>query len=186
MSVSLRIAVADDERDMQDYFRKMLPRLGHEVVAVAGTGQELIDHCQEHSPDLVLTDIKMPELDGVTALERVYSTQPVPAILVSAQHNFSEAVPAHSYSVQLPKPFKQADLEPAIALAQLRFAQFRRVWDEAADVQQACAEFPIVDRAKQKLMTRERIGEQAAFDQLAAIAGGSHRRIVDVAREMAG
>ena len=64
---ALRILVADDEPDMRDYFRKVLPRLGHTVVAAAETGAELIAQCRTHRPDLVITDIKMPELDGIDA-----------------------------------------------------------------------------------------------------------------------
>ena len=67
MSRALRIAVADDEPDMRDYFRTILPRLGHEVVAVAETGRELVEQCRATRPDLVITDIKMPDMDGIDA-----------------------------------------------------------------------------------------------------------------------
>src|SRR5260221_8306371 len=65
MNQSLRIAVADDEADMRDYFQVLLPRLGHSVVAVAQNGRELVEKCRAAEPDLVITDIKMPEIDGI-------------------------------------------------------------------------------------------------------------------------
>ena len=59
MTPSLRIVVADDEPDMRDYFRKILPRLGHTVAAAAATGNDLIAQCRTHQPDMVITDIKI-------------------------------------------------------------------------------------------------------------------------------
>ena len=64
---------------MQAYFRKMLPALGHEVVGVARTGRELIDLCRQLAPDLIVTDVKMPEVDGIDAAGEIYrSTSPCP------------------------------------------------------------------------------------------------------------
>ncbi len=67
MNRRLRIAVADDEPDMRDYYRTMLPMLGHEVVAACSNGAELVQSCQELRPELVITDIKMPDMDGIDA-----------------------------------------------------------------------------------------------------------------------
>ncbi len=117
MSRSLRIAVADDEPDMQDYFRTILPRLGHEVVAVAEDGRELVAPCRAHRPDLVITDIKMPDMDGIDAAAQIYRDGPIPVILVSAYHDaeFIRRAEADHILAYLVKPIKQADLEPAIA-----------------------------------------------------------------------
>jgi len=76
MTGRLRIAVADDEPDMQQCFQKMFSHIGHEVVSVAGTGQELVEHCETHHPDLVITDIKMPDMDGIEAAEQLYKNAP--------------------------------------------------------------------------------------------------------------
>ena len=77
MSRALRIAVADDEPDVRDYFRRILPRLGHQVVAVAQTGRELIEQCRAARPDLVITDIKMPDQDGIEAAVAIGRDKPV-------------------------------------------------------------------------------------------------------------
>ena len=82
MTKSLRIAVADDEMDMRDYYARMLPRLGHKVVVVAGTGAELVQRCGEEKPDLVITDVKMPDMDGIEAAIRIYKDAFVPVVLV--------------------------------------------------------------------------------------------------------
>ncbi len=132
MSPKLRIAVADDEPDMQEYFEKMLPRLGYEVVSVATTGRELVEHCRELRPDLAITDIKMPDMDGIEAAEQLYRTAQIPVILVSAYHNTEliERAEADHIMAYLVKPIKQADLEPAISLAMRRFRQLQTVQKE--------------------------------------------------------
>src|SRR6516225_9432907 len=87
MSQPLRIVVADDEPDMREYFLKILPRIGHKVVGAARDGKELVALCQEHHPDLVITDIKMPNMDGIDAAIRIYQEDALPVILVSAHHD---------------------------------------------------------------------------------------------------
>src|SRR5689334_1241398 len=87
MNHNLRIAIADDEIDMRDYFQKMLPALGHVVVSAATTGSELVEQCRRQRPDLVITDVKMPDMDGIEAANVLYQDHPIPVILVSAYHD---------------------------------------------------------------------------------------------------
>ena len=115
----LRIAVADDEPDMREYFERILPRLGHEVVSVAATGTELVEHCRLQRPDLIITDIKMPDMDGVEAAAEICREAPVPVILVTGyqdRHHRERARQAQ-VCVYLVKPIKRADLEASIAAA---------------------------------------------------------------------
>jgi AmiR/NasT family two-component response regulator len=129
MKQSLRIVVADDEPDMRDYFCRMLPRLGHRVLAAVDSGRALIEECRTHQPDLVITDFHMPGLDGIEAAAQVYQERPVAVILVSAFQNTEliEAAEADHVLGYLVKPIKQADLEPTIAVAMRRFAQLREL-----------------------------------------------------------
>src|SRR5262245_20630154 len=87
MTASLRIVIADDEPDMREYFQKLLPRLGHQVVGAAEDGRALIELCRAQKPDVVITDIKMPDMDGIDAAAQLYRERPVPVILVSAYHD---------------------------------------------------------------------------------------------------
>src|SRR5690348_1622105 len=112
MTQCLRIVVADDEADMRDYFKQTLPELGHEVVGAATNGRELVDRCRELQPDLVVTDIKMPDLDGIDAAGEIYHERPVPVILVSAYYDpelFERAEQDHILAY-LVKPIKRGDL----------------------------------------------------------------------------
>ena len=184
MNRSLRIAVADDEPDMRDYFRKILPRLGHQVVAAAETGQELVEECRKTQPDLVITDIKMPDMDGIDAAVQIYRDGPIPVILISAYHDadFIRRAEANHILAYLVKPIKRADLEPAIAIAMRRFEQFQSLRQEAADLKQALEDRKVIERAKGVLMKRGPLEEQEAFRRLQKLASEKSRKLVDIAR----
>jgi response regulator NasT len=123
----LRVAVADDERDTCQFFRELLPFLGYDLVAVAETGRQLIEQCRSAKPDLVITDIKMPDLDGIDSVAAINREGEIPAILVSAHHNAEllERAGAEYIMAYLVKPIKPVDLQAAITLAVQRFEQFR-------------------------------------------------------------
>jgi response regulator NasT len=184
MNRCLRIAVADDEPDMRDYFREILPHLGHDVVAVAQTGQELVAQCQAAPPDLVITDIKMPDMDGIDAAREIYRTHPIPIILVSAfhEHKLIERAEANHVLAYLVKPIKQADLAPAIGIAMRRFEQFQALHKEATDLRQALEDRKVIERAKGILMKKAGLDEQDAFRRLQKLASEKNRKLVDIAQ----
>lgn len=183
MNQGLRIVVADDEADMRDYFKQTLPELGHQVVGAATNGRELVEKCRELQPDLVVTDIKMPELDGIDAAGEIYNERPVPVILVSAYYEpelFERAEQDHILAY-LVKPIKRGDLEPAIAIATQRFAQFKALRTEANSLRQALEDRKIIERAKGILMLRASLSEPDAFRRLQKLARDQNRKLVDIA-----
>lgn len=184
MTASLRIAIADDEPDMREYFQKLLPRLGHQVVAAAATGQELLAQCRATRPDLVITDIKMPDMDGIDAAGALYREHPVPVILVSAYHDAKLIERAEDNHIlgYLVKPIKQSDLQPVIALAMRRFEQFQALQREAADLRQALEDRKVIERAKGILMKRSRLDEQEAFRRLQRLASEKSRKLIEIAQ----
>ncbi len=184
MTQALRIVVADDEPDVRDYYRKILPRLGHCVVAAAATGLELIALCRQHRPDLVVTDIKMPVLDGIDAAVKIYEEMPIPVILVSAYSDAKliERAEADHIMSYLVKPIKQADLEPAIALAMRRFEQFEALRRETSDMRQALEDRKLIERAKGILMRELNLNEPEAFRRLQKTASAKNLKLIEVAR----
>jgi response regulator NasT len=184
MNESLRIAIADDEPDMREYFQKSLARLGHKVVAVAADGRELVAQCRTQAPDLVITDIKMPDMDGIDAATQIYRERPVPVILVSAYHDAGllERAGADHILGYLVKPIKQADLEPVIALSMRRFAQFEELRQEASDLRQALEARKVIERAKGVLMKKAGLDEQEAFRRLQKLASEKSRKLVEIAQ----
>jgi response regulator NasT len=178
--------VADDEPDMQQYFRETLQLLGHEVVAVAQTGRELVDHCLATTPDLVITDVKMPVMDGIEAVEKIMHASPVPVILVSAYHDAQLISRAEREYIlaYLVKPIKRADLETAIAIAVRRFEQFHALSQQAADLRQALEDRKVIERAKGILMRRTNLDEQQAFRRLQRVASEKNSKLVEIARSI--
>jgi two-component system, response regulator PdtaR len=184
MTPALRIAVADDEPRMLDYYQDTLPLLGHRVTCAAPTGQDLVRCCRDARPDLVITDIKMPDMDGIDAIVELGREEPIPAILVSAYHDpelFERTKEGHVLAY-LVKPIKQADLEAAITIAMQRFEQFRALRQEAGALRQALEDRKLIERAKGVLMKRAGLDEEEAFLRLQKLARDFGQKMVEVAR----
>jgi response regulator NasT len=174
----LRVAVADDERDTLEFFRDLLTRLGHHVVVMASTGPELVRLCREAAPDLIVTDIKMPDLDGITAAEQVNGGRPVPVVLVSAYTEpelLARAEAAGAVMAYLVKPVKAPDLAAAARLAVARFR-------ERQQALRALEERKPVERAKGAVMKRQGVDEDEAYRQLSKYAHHNNLKLTEVAR----
>jgi two-component system, response regulator PdtaR len=182
----LRIAVADDERDMRQFLQEMLTHLGHTVVGAADTGRRLVEVCRAEAPDLVVTDIKMPDLDGLEAAAEVNRDRPVPVVVISAHHETEllDRAAAGYVMTYLVKPVKPTDLQAAIAMAVARFAQFRKATAEAAELKQALEDRKLVERAKGAVTRRVGVNEADAYRRMRRMASDHNRKLVDVAREI--
>lgn len=171
---------------MRDYFARILPLLGHEVVVVARNGRELVERCYGARPELLIVDIKMPEMDGIAAAAEICRDEPLPVILVSAHHDAETLERAGDPHIMayLVKPIKQADLEPAIALAVRRFEQFQTLRRESSDLRQALDERKIIERAKGIMMKRAGLDEQQAFRRLQKTASGKNCKLAEIAQSI--
>jgi response regulator NasT len=121
----LRIVVADDDKRMREFYAEILTRMGHEVVGVAADGRELVDKCLTADVDLVVTDIRMPDIDGIQAAHIITERVALPFLFVSAYHDESlidGASMSFSYGY-LVKPVKREDLATSIPIAVRRFAE---------------------------------------------------------------
>jgi response regulator NasT len=186
MSRSLRIVIADDEADLRDYLQETLSVLGHEVVGIAATGRELVEQARTTQPDLVITDIKMPEIDGIDAADEICQDGPIPIIIVSAYHDrelVSRAGESHVLAY-LVKPIGQQDLETAISIVMRRFEQFQDLRRETADLRQAMADRKIIERAKGILMQRAGLSEEEAYRRLNKTARDGNQKLRDVAQSI--
>jgi two-component system, response regulator PdtaR len=186
MSNGLRIIVADDEVEMRDFFEKVLPRFGHQVIAVAENGKELVERCLQLDPDLIITDIKMPEMDGIEAAARICQERAVPVILVSAYHDPALIARAESDHVlaYLVKPIGLADLQPAISIAMRRFKELQALQTECKDLRQALTDRKVIERAKGLLMKLASIEEPEAFQRLQQLASEKNQKLIDAAQSI--
>jgi AmiR/NasT family two-component response regulator len=183
MSQSLRVVVADDEPEMRKYLTDTLTALGHLVVGVAENGGELLEQCGETEPDMVITDIKMPDMDGIEVASRLSQTNPAPVILISAHHDadlIARSLSGHVMAY-LVKPIKRADLETTLALAVRRYKEFTALQQQATDLRQALEDRKVIERAKGILMKRAGLDEADAFRRLQKLASEKNLKLVKVA-----
>ena len=184
MNEPLRIALADDEEATLNDFQESLVDLGHEVVCLARTGAELVEKCRDARPDLVITDIKMPDMDGLEAASQIRKHEPVAVILVSAYHEpqLLERAVSNEIMAYLTKPVKQADLQAAIALVTQRFKEVEALRAEAQSLRQALEDRKVIERAKGILMRQAQLDEEAAFRRLQRIASDNNKKLIEVAQ----
>lgn len=180
---ALRVAVADDESTVRDVLARMLTALGHQVVFTATTGRELVDRCQASPVDLVMTDIRMPDMDGLDAAQTIYQTTSVPVILLSGHcdDELIERAEASHVFAYLIKPITLAQMAPAIALAMRRCDEFRALRQEAADLRQALADRKTIERAKGLMMKHLKVDEDEAFRKLQKLASSKNKKLVEIA-----
>jgi len=183
---ALRIAVADDEADTRQYFKELLSYLGHEVVGVVANGRELVQQCRTTHPDLVITDVRMPDMDGVEAAREVNRDGPIPVILVTGHHekDLLAGGAADYIMAYLSKPAKPVDLNAAINLAMVRFGQFESLRRETLSLRQALEDRKAVERAKGIIMKRTGLDEAESFTRLHRRASNANRKLIDVAQEI--
>jgi len=184
MKRALRVAIADDEPDMQEYLRDTLTGMGHQVISVVGDGLSLVQACKEERPDLVITDVKMPGLDGLEAAAEVCRDGPLPIVVVSAFHDreIVERAAQQFILAYLVKPIRESNLVPAITIAVRRFEELRALKAEAAELRQALEDRKVIEKAKGFLMREVGVDEETAFRRLQKLASSRNRKLVDLAR----
>jgi two-component system, response regulator PdtaR len=184
MNRNLRIGIAEDEQFMQKYLEETLTLLGCNVLFVAGTARKFIDKCIELRPDLVITDIRLPDMDGLEAAAQVYASYPVPIIVITAFHEpaLIERAESNHVLAYLVKPIKQHDLEPAIAIAMRRFNEFQAMREETDSLRQALEDRKTIERAKGIIMKRAKLDEPEAFRRLQKLARDKNQKLIEIAR----
>jgi len=164
----LRVVIADDESIIRLDLKETLQRMGHQVVAEAGDGRAAVELARQHRPDLVILDIKMPEMDGVDAAKEISKERVAPVLLLTAysqQDLVRRAMEAGVFAYVV-KPFTESDLLPAIGVATARFQEFNTISEEAASLSDALETRKLVDRAKGILMDKHNLREQDAFRRI--------------------
>lgn len=183
MSDSLKVAIADDDLAARETIGEMLRALGHEVVFMGATGRELVEHCMRQRPDVVLTDIDMPDMDGLDAAMVIYEQSPAPVILLTGFCNSELIERAEENHVlgYLMKPATKSQVEAAIGLAVRRHQEFQSLRKEAADLRQSLADRKLIERAKGLLMKHLGVDEPEAFRRLQRFASDKNKKLIEIA-----
>lgn len=163
--VTTRVVIAEDEALIRLDLKEMLEEEGYSVVGEAGDGETAVKLAEEQRPDLVILDVKMPVLDGISAAERIAADKLAPVLMLTAfsQRELVERARDAGAMAYLVKPFTKSDLVPAIEMAVSRFQELRTLEAEIADLSLRLETRKLVDRAKSVLQTKYGLTEPAAF-----------------------
>jgi len=164
-AVRTRILVAEDEALIRLDLAEMLVEAGYDVVGQASNGERAVALSRELKPDLVLMDVKMPLLDGISAAERIGQERIAPVVMLTAfsQKELVERARDAGVMAYIVKPFTASDLAPAIGIARSRWVEMHALQDEIADLGERFETRKVVDRAKGVLMAKLQITEPEAF-----------------------
>ena len=178
-----RIIIADDESIVRADLKEMLANLGYLVVGDVGDGQSAVNLARELKPDVVLMDIKMPNMDGIEAAKILTAEQIAPVVLLTAygQKELVDRAKEAGVVGYLVKPFRETDLLPAIEVALSRFSEFKTVRQEVADLQHALETRKLVERAKGILMDTQGIEENEAFRKIQKMSMNTRKPMKEVA-----
>ena len=158
-----RILVAEDEALIRLDLVEMLTEAGYEVVGQATNGVEAVTLAKELKPDLAILDVKMPELDGISAAQEIIDISPVLMLTAFSQKELVERARDAGVMAYVVKPFSISDLTPAIEIAISRHLQMRTLKEEVADLYERLETRKIIDRAKGILMKAMDLSEPEAF-----------------------
>ena len=160
-----RAVVAEDEALIRMDVVETLREAGFEVVGEAGDGETAVQLATDLRPDVVVMDVKMPVLDGISAAERIGKAHLAPVVLLTAfsQTELVERARDAGAMAYVVKPFSPADLLPALEIAISRYSQISALESEVADLTERFETRKRVDRAKGLLMTKMGLSEPESF-----------------------
>ena len=160
-----RVLIAEDEALIRLDLREMLVEEGFDVVGEAGDGEKAVRLAGELTPDVVICDVKMPKMDGITAAGQIVGSRIAPVVILTAfsQRDLIERARDAGAMAYLIKPFHKRDLLPAIEMAISRFAEIKALEAEVEGLQDRLAARKLIERAKGVLMAEHRLTEPDAF-----------------------
>jgi len=178
-----RIVIADDESLIRMDLREMLAHLGYDVVGEAADGRSAIELARQLHPDLIIMDIKMPELDGIAAASALAQERIAPVVLLTAYSESTLIGRAKDAGVcgYLVKPFRETELMPVIELALARFSELQSLEREVTDLREALETRKLVERAKGVLMEVHGLRESDAFNRMRKTSMDNRKSMREVA-----
>jgi AmiR/NasT family two-component response regulator len=164
-SAPTRVLIAEDEALIRLDLREMLEEEGYDVCGEAGDGATAVQLAKQLRPGLVILDVKMPVLDGISAAEQIVTERIAPVVILTAfsQRDLVERAREAGAMAYLVKPFQKKDLLPTIEMAVSRFAELVALESEVADLTGRLEARKLVDRAKGVLQTAHGMSEPDAF-----------------------
>ncbi len=183
-----RVLIAEDEALIRMDLAEMLREEGYDIVGEAGDGQEAVELAEQHKPDLVIMDVKMPRRDGIDAAAEIASKRIAPIVVLTAfsQRDLVERARDAGAMAYLVKPFTASDLVPAIELAVSRFSELTALEREVETLSDRLETRKLVERAKGLLQVKQGMTEPEAFKWIQRAAMDrrtSMKRVAEVVLE---
>jgi response regulator NasT len=180
------VVIAEDEALIRLDLKEMLEEEGYTVVAEAANGEDAVRLAEQHRPDLVVLDVKMPRLDGISAAEQIAAARIAPVVMLTAfsQPELVERARAAGAMAYVVKPFTKADLMPAIAMAVSRYDEVIALEWEVADLRDRLETRKLLDRAKAMLQATRGMDEAEAFRWIQRTSMDGRTTMRDVAARL--
>ena len=185
-STPVRVVIAEDEAIIRLDLKELLVEEGYDVVGETGRGDEAIELVREQQPDLVILDIKMPGLDGLSAARHVAGERMAAVLILTAfsQRELVEQARDAGALAYLVKPFQKSDLIPAIEIALGRFAELTLLDRDINELQERLDARKLIDRAKGRLMDDHGLTEADSWRFLQQQAMSNRVRVDDIAHRV--
>ncbi|TDO93858.1 response regulator receiver and ANTAR domain protein [Halanaerobium saccharolyticum] len=182
----LKILIAEDEYLVLMGLKSNLKELGHEIIAEAMNGKEAIELAKEKSPDLIIADINMPEIDGIEAVKQINKDQVIPSIIVTGYSDDELIEKASKVGVfaYLVKPVGLEELKASIIIAMNKYEEFKEVNRELKDQKKALENRKLIERAKGILMDTLSLTEAEAMKKLQQKSQEENSKLVEVAKNI--
>lgn len=182
----LKILIAEDEYLVLMGLKSNLKELGHEIIAEAMNGKEAIELAKEKSPDLIIADINMPEIDGIEAVKQINKNQVIPSIIVTGYSDDELIEKASKVGVfaYLVKPVGLEELKASIIIAMNKYEEFKEVNMELKDQKKALENRKLIERAKGILMDTLSLTEAEAMKKLQQKSQKENLKLVEVAKNI--
>jgi response regulator NasT len=161
----LRVVIAEDEALIRLDLKEMLEEEGYQIAGEAADGEQAVKLAASLRPDLLILDIKMPVLDGISAAEQIAARHLAPVVILTAfsQRELVERARDAGAMAYLVKPFTKADLVPAIEIAVSRFHELSALGAQVSTLQERLEVRKLLDRAKGRLQAEAGLTEPEAF-----------------------
>jgi two-component system, response regulator PdtaR len=182
----LRVLIAEDEALTRTILRARLEKLGHTVIAEAENGAQAVEAARANKPDVIIMDIRMPEMDGIEAARRIVAEHPCAILFLTAfsEDALVEQAGEAGAIAYLMKPFRKEDLSPALEIAVKRYRQIQSQSKEISELKDTLETRKLIERAKGILMDRHGLKEEDAFKRIHFQARNQNKKMREIAESI--
>jgi two-component system, response regulator PdtaR len=184
--VPVRVVIAEDEAIIRLDLKEILEEEGYEVVGETGRGDDAVELVRKHHPDLVILDIKMPGMDGLTAAKEITSERLAAVLILTAfsQRDLIDQAREAGALAYLVKPFQKSELLPALEIALGRFSEMKALEQEVKTLEEQLETRRLVDKAKGILMDELGLREHESFTWIQRTAMRERVHMKEIARRV--